>query len=108
MSHIDEQFQDKMEHNMYFTLRGCEEKGYYKVPKILLNAFYNWSALCTDPKESEDFYKNPRAMFVALDLMYTMINGLWKHGLNCSKFTGDHEFLEWNIPKIQSIGETPT
>jgi len=104
MSHINELFADKMENNLYFTLRGCEQDGYYKVPKIAINSIINWAGVCTDPNETEDYYKNPRAMFVALDLIYTMLDTCQRHGLWCSKIYDDG-IKEWHIPQIQSLSE---
>lgn len=102
MSHLNEQWQDKIEHNLYFTLRGCEQDGYYKVPKVVINSIMNWAGSCTNPTDGEDYYKNPRTMFVALDLIYTMLDNLQRHGLHSSKWAPDGH-REWYIPKISEF-----
>ena len=102
MSHIDESFQEKHYRNMYFTLAGCEEDGFVKVPKIVIRAIMNWAGCCTDSNESEDYYKNPRAMFVALDLIYSLLDELQEDKVYAAK-DSQGEAREWYIPKISII-----
>ena len=73
-------FKEKLDENIYFTLRGCRENGFVKVPRTIINFMSNISGTCTDPNETEDFYKNPRAMFVALDLIYEALEEIRKEG----------------------------
>jgi hypothetical protein len=68
-----EKFREKLENNRYFTTRGCMEDGSLKIEKWKINFIHNIAGSCTDECESEDFYKNPRAMFVALDLIYELL-----------------------------------
>ncbi len=67
-------FEESLKENIYFTTRGCEERGSIKIDKTLFNFIYNISGMCTDKGETEDYFKNPRAMFVALDLIYKAFN----------------------------------
>ena len=69
-------FRELEQDNLYFTNRGCDVKGSVKIPLTWINRIMNWSGACTDPLEREDFYKNPRAMFVALDLIYRMLDSV--------------------------------
>jgi hypothetical protein len=72
--YVDESsFDEKIDANLYFTVRGCEEEGEETLPKWVVNFIQNVAGLCTDVGETGDFYKNPRAMFVALDLIYTLL-----------------------------------
>jgi hypothetical protein len=70
-------FQEALEENMYFNMKGCESvKGTVAIPREWYYQILNWSGSCTDPNESEDYYKNPRAMFVALDLIYLLLDSI--------------------------------
>ena len=61
--------------NIYFNMDGCEcLKGNICIPKEWFTQILNWSGACTDSSESEDYYKNPRAMYVALDLIYLLLD----------------------------------
>lgn len=77
-SQIEQTFEEKLEENIYFTLRGCSGKGTVQIPKTIFNFIYNISGTCTDSNETEDFYMNPRAMFVALDLIYVALDEIRK------------------------------
>ncbi len=66
----EETFEEALENNIYFTLRGCKEKGNIKIPRTMFNFISNISGMCTDKCETEDFFKNPRTMYVALNLIY--------------------------------------
>lgn len=69
-----ELFKKALDENMYFSLRGCEEEGKQTLPKFVLNFISNVAGICTDSNEGEDYYKNARAMFVALDLIYLILD----------------------------------
>ena len=72
-----ETFNEALEDNLYFNMSGCERfTGLVKIPEEWFIQILNWAGACTDPSESEDFYKNPRAMFVALDLIYQLLNSI--------------------------------
>ena len=66
-----ELFEETLEDNLYFTLRGCREAGIIKIPKT---TFKNISGECTESNSGPDYYNNPRAMFVALDLIYKALD----------------------------------
>ena len=56
-------------------MEGCESlTGKVCIPEEWFTQILNWSGACTDPSESEDYYKNPRAMYVALDLIYQLLD----------------------------------
>ncbi|MCJ7634108.1 hypothetical protein MUP77_17190 [Candidatus Bathyarchaeota archaeon] len=76
------ELKEALEYNMYFTLRGCEASGHRKIPETLFRFIGNIAGLCTDKYESEDYYKNPRAMFVALDLIYKACSLLNEESVN--------------------------
>jgi hypothetical protein len=67
-------FQQSLKDNLYFTIRGTEEKGSIRLDKTLFNFIYDIAGTCTDPNETPDYYNNPRAMFVALDLIYKALD----------------------------------
>lgn len=69
-----ELFEETLEDNLYFTERGCEEMGRIRVPKTTFNFIKNISGECTDANSGPDYYNNPRAMFVALDLIYKSLD----------------------------------
>ena len=104
MNHLDEDFQDKLENNMYWTLRGCEVDGFYVIPKTALRAIMNWAGTSTDPHESEDYYKNPRAMFVALDMIYTLLEELFEGPQHYSKWYGEFH-PEWELHSTSEFKE---
>ena len=78
----EETFEDALEDNIYFTLRGCEEKGKIKIRRTIFNFISNISGMCTDKCESEDFFKNPRTMFVSLNLIYLALEKIRKEPEN--------------------------
>lgn len=72
-----EEFLEILDENLYFNMKGCESfKGSVSIPKEWYYQILNWAGACTDEGESEDYYKNPRAMFVALDLIYQLLDCL--------------------------------
>jgi len=72
-----EDFLEALDENMYFNMKGCENlKGSISVPKEWYFQILNWAGACTDSGESEDYYKNPRAMYVALDLIYRLLDSI--------------------------------
>lgn len=75
---LEQAVEEKLEEQIYFTLRGCRGTGTVEIPKTLFNFIYNISGTCTDSNETEDYYKNPRAMFVALDLIYIVLDEIRK------------------------------
>jgi len=76
----EKSFEEKLDENIYFTLRGCKENGTVKVPKTIFNFVRNIAGECTDSHSGPDFYKNPRAMFVALDLIYSVLDEIEREG----------------------------
>ena len=69
-----EDFQEALEDNIYFNMRGCSVEGSIKIPREWFYQILNWSGECTEPNAGEDYYKNPRAMYVALDLIYRLLD----------------------------------
>jgi len=70
-------FEEALEENIYFTTEGIEEANtLITLPKSFVSIVKAWSAICTEPNEGEDYYRNPRAMFVALDLIYRLLDCL--------------------------------
>ncbi len=66
----EEMFAEALEESPYWTLRGCNENGYVKVPKTLWNFIMNISGECTDYCNGPTYYRNPEVMFQALDIIY--------------------------------------
>ncbi len=69
-----ELFEETLEDNLYFTVRGCRENGSIKMPRTTFNFIKNISGECTESNSGPDHYNNPRAMFVALDLIYKALD----------------------------------
>jgi len=74
------EFKEALDRNLYFTDEGTHVDGVVVIPQSFFNMVETWSAMCTDPSEGEDYYKNPRAMFVALDLIYRLLNSVEEKG----------------------------
>ena len=73
-------FQETLEDTLYFNMSGCENlKGRVSLPEEWFYQIMNWAGACTDSGEGEDFYKNPRAMYVALDLIYQLLDCIELH-----------------------------
>ena len=71
------EFEETLEDNLYFTDEGIEDDGcWVTIPKKYISMVKTWSALCIDPNEGEDYYKNPRAMFMALLLIYRLTDSI--------------------------------
>jgi len=73
--HLGKTLAETLETAKFFTFRGCVGKGEYRVPKIYINAILNWVGNCTDPFDIDN-YKNPDAMFEALDLIFKVLQPL--------------------------------
>lgn len=73
--HLGQTLEETLESAKFFTFRGCVGIGEYRVPKIHINAILNWSGNCTDPFDADN-YKNPDAMFEALDLIFKVLQPL--------------------------------
>jgi len=72
-SHLETSLEETLENAKHFNFRGIPGKGEYRIPKVYINAIINWSGYCTDPHDL-DTYKNPEAMFEALDLIYKILD----------------------------------
>jgi hypothetical protein len=97
-------FKHTYEGNLYWTLRGCETKGTVTVPKTAINAIMNWAGACTDPDEGPDYYNNPRAMYVALDLIYRLLDTLHHAELNIETYE-QGLMHKYHIPQIKEEKE---
>jgi len=64
------QVKEAIEDNIYFGLNGCDAPGVAKLPETFFRFIGDIAGMCTDKSETPDYYNNPRAMFVALDLIY--------------------------------------
>lgn len=73
--HLSQTLEETLETAKFFTFKGCVGKGEYRVPRIYINAILNWAGNCTDPFDVDN-YKNPEAMFEALDLIFKVLQPL--------------------------------
>lgn len=105
--HIERTFEESHALSPYWTLRGCEIPGYHIVSETILNFIQNISGNSTDPYD--DLFKNPDAMFDALNLIYQILEQARKEGVIVAKFdTMDNEEKRYVIHKIVPVKFEPT
>jgi len=87
MSHLETSLEETLEGAKHFNFKGIPGVGEYRIPKVYINAIINWSGYCTDPHDI-DTYKNPEAMFEALDLIYKILDPVQTQS-SCQKARND-------------------
>ena len=89
-------------HSPFWTLWGCDRKGTLAVDETIIAFIKAISGDATEPNSG--LYKNPDAMYNALDLIYMIIDEAQENNLTIRKeqpYT--NEPGEWKINKIESI-----
>ena len=59
-----------------FNIDEREQGEYYQIPRKFYNSIMNWARVCTKPK---NHYQNPESMYVALNLIYLLLDCIKEH-----------------------------
>ena len=94
--------QKALQHSPFWTLWGCDSKKKLVVDETIITAIKAWAGDATEPNSG--LYKNPEAMFNALDLIYCLLDEAQKGPVKVSK---DKPYSNapgtWEISQIASI-----
>lgn len=106
MGHLDESFKEALQKSKYWTLRGCEMQGFSLVDRTILLFIQNIAGTATDP--DDEYFKNPEAMFEALDLIWKILEDARKGGFTVEKRSDLTERVHtWTIHKIEKVKIEP-
>jgi len=94
--------QKALTHSPFWTLWGCDSKKKVVVDETIIMAIKAWAGDSTEPNSG--LYKNPEAMFSALDLIYCLLDEAQEGPVKVSK---DKPYSAapgtWEISQIVSI-----
>lgn len=94
--------QQALQYSPFWTLWGCDRKKKVVVDETIITAIKAWAGDATEPNSG--LYKNPEAMFSALDLIYSIIDEAQEGPVKVSK---DKPYSNapgtWELSQIVSI-----